>query len=191
MGVFQDLTGKQYGQIKVLKGLQSTNSSGSRYWVCECVCGKLFKVSTSSLNSGVKSCGCISRKAFVVEQRGKLGLRARLNNCEKDNKKLVFNNYKHNARRRKLPFLLSLEEFVTITSKKCYYCGKPPGQFLTTRGASQSHYIYNGIDRVDNSLGYTLDNVVPCCKQCNRAKGALTTQEFKTWAENLISFINK
>lgn len=27
-----------------------------------------------------------------------------------------------------------------------------------------------GVDRVDSSKGYTIDNVVPCCDICNRMK---------------------
>ena len=27
-----------------------------------------------------------------------------------------------------------------------------------------------GLDRLDNSKGYVLDNVVPCCDKCNRLK---------------------
>jgi len=35
-----------------------------------------------------------------------------------------------------------------------------------------------GIDRWDNSQGYLADNVVPCCKDCNRAKNTRTPREF-------------
>ena len=36
----------------------------------------------------------------------------------------------------------------------------------------------NGIDRVDSSKGYTLDNCVPCCSICNTMKLNYTLQEF-------------
>jgi arginine decarboxylase-like protein len=35
-----------------------------------------------------------------------------------------------------------------------------------------------GIDRWDNSRGYFADNVVPCCKDCNRAKSTRTPRDF-------------
>lgn len=35
-----------------------------------------------------------------------------------------------------------------------------------------------GIDRWDNSRGYLADNVVPCCKDCNRAKMTRPPREF-------------
>ena len=31
---------------------------------------------------------------------------------------------------------------------------------------------------MDNSMGYTIDNSVPCCKECNTAKSVLTVDEF-------------
>ena len=38
----------------------------------------------------------------------------------------------------------------------------------------------NGIDRVDNNIGYTEENTVPCCEFCNRAKLNNTEEYFKT-----------
>lgn len=72
-------------------------------------------------------------------------------------------------------FELSNEEVRDIIKKNCMYCGAPPayrkGIFATV----------NGIDRVDSSKGYTLDNVVPCCTRCNRGKLDCTLDEFKAW----------
>lgn len=45
---------------------------------------------------------------------------------------------------------------------KCVYCG-------------DTHNI--GLDRIDNSKGHTLDNVVPCCYECNIARSNNFTYE--------------
>ena len=50
-----------------------------------------------------------------------------------------------------------------------------------SRRRGNGDYTYNGIDRVDNTRGYTLDNVVPCCFKCNRAKDTMTKEEFLEW----------
>lgn len=60
----------------------------------------------------------------------------------------------------------------------CVYCGKPAG-WPETR---------NGIDRVDSSKDYTIDNCVSACFKCNAAKGAGTTEEFMDWAKRLCKF---
>lgn len=64
------------------------------------------------------------------------------------------------ARRNGREFAISEEAFSALcASASCHYCGVP----------SQPNKPY-GLDRVRNELGYTPDNVVPCCKQCNRMK---------------------
>lgn len=56
-------------------------------------------------------------------------------------------------------FDLSNEEFTIITSKCCYLCGKESDDFHT-----------NGIDRINNNVGYEKNNVLPCCGDCNFLK---------------------
>lgn len=44
------------------------------------------------------------------------------------------------------------------------------------------------IDRMDNTIGYVLDNVVSCCGACNRAKGARPYGEFVAWLDRIARF---
>ena len=74
-----------------------------------------------------------------------------------------YTEYKRHAKERNIKFNISLKDFITLINQSCYYCGKYPA---------------NGLDRIDSSKGYTLDNVVPCCKYCNRAKSDLSLEEF-------------
>lgn len=73
------------------------------------------------------------------------------------------------AKRRGIDVSLSFEEYATLTSLLCYYCdGELPK-------------VGHGLDRVNSDLGYTLDNVRPCCSVCNTAKSSLTEAEFFGW----------
>lgn len=72
--------------------------------------------------------------------------------------------YRNGAKTRKIDFELSFEQFMTLWEKSCYYCG------------SEINGI--GIDHKDPSKGYNIDNIVPCCTQCNRAKTIQTTEDF-------------
>ncbi len=56
--------------------------------------------------------------------------------------------------------------------------------------SKQSEYIYNGIDRTDNDLGYITTNVVPCCATCNYAKKGKTVEEFFTWARRIAAHLS-
>lgn len=62
-------------------------------------------------------------------------------------------------------WFLTFEEYQRAIIPNCYYCGGFFGK--TTTGG--------GLDRVENSKGYTVDNVVSCCHFCNRIKQDLLT----------------
>jgi len=67
-----------------------------------------------------------------------------------------------------------------LTTSPCFYCGTPPSQRKRSPGQVGEHatYVYNGVDRVDNEVGYVAENCVPCCWRCNKAKGSMTQREF-------------
>lgn len=80
--------------------------------------------------------------------------------------------YKNNARKRYIPWEISDEFFDALIKNNCHYCGKPPISF-TKRGMS-GELICNGVDRLNNSLGYFELNVVACCALCNRLKSDMS-----------------
>ena len=71
---------------------------------------------------------------------------------------------KYICKRRKVEWDLSFEVYSKlITNKHCYYCkGK-----LNETGI--------GLDRRNPSKGYILNNVLPCCKDCNTIKNNFLT----------------
>jgi len=84
-----------------------------------------------------------------------------------------YSSYKKGAMSRHLAFSLTKEEFANISMKNCVYCGcKGP----------------NGIDRINNTKGYSNENCVPACKHCNYAKGNLSSKDFYTWLKRIINF---
>jgi len=92
----------------------------------------------------------------------------------------TFNCYIINAKNRCLSFNLTEEQFKEITSKNCYYCTSEPKNITKPKG-NNGNFIYSGIDRKDNSKGYTIDNCVPCCSKCNTAKNDSTYEEYLDW----------
>ena len=66
-------------------------------------------------------------------------------------------------------FSISIAEYIEIVSKPCYYCN-----------ASLAEEKGSSLDRIDNDLGYHIDNVVPCCKYCNKSRNkSMDSEEFK------------
>ena len=55
-----DLTGNKYGRLTVLHKDNERKTNSGSYWVCQCECGKIKSVKSSSLRSGeIQSCGCL------------------------------------------------------------------------------------------------------------------------------------
>jgi hypothetical protein len=84
----------------------------------------------------------------------------------------AMNNYKGTAVRKGREYALTDDQFIALVLADCTYCHASPNPI-------------NGIDRVDNTLGYTEGNVVTACRQCNVAKGTLPVDEFWAWAKRV------
>lgn len=152
------------------------NSKGKTgvYWLCDCVCGGDTIVSTNQLRSGnTKSCGCRIGATHSTAARDKL-----------------LRDYQSNAKTRGHLWSLSPDEFFRLTVGDCHYCGAPPGHTKAVPPRKSgiqngAHYTYNGIDRVDSSVGYTLSNCVSCCSICNLAKKDTPYDEFIAWVHRV------
>jgi hypothetical protein len=116
----------------------------------------------------------------------------------------VISTYKAAAKDRSYIWDLSNELAISIMKEPCHYCGVEPKAdyrlfkrkrfgIITPDEEYNKQYIFNrnGLDRVDNSKGYTLDNAVSCCNMCNRAKLDSTYNEFMDWLQRIAKSIGK
>ena len=92
--------------------------------------------------------------------------------------------YRANAKKRGLSFDLGEAEIKHIFESDCFYCGRPPSTTVTRKG-HWSEFTYNGIDRIDNNLGYVVGNVLPCCMECNFKRGAQPQDDFLVWVRSV------
>lgn len=151
----------------------------NRMVMCACDCGNfnLFKVKIQLTRN---SCGCLVKES--IDKLVKL--------VKKEEGVSAFNevyaSYQKVAAKRGYPFDISREDFKLITSKNCFYCNSPPSNKME-RAASNGVFVYSGMDRVDNSKGYDINNVVPCCAVCNGMKMAMTTDEFILHLQVMLS----
>jgi uncharacterized protein with PIN domain len=67
-----------------------------------------------------------------------------------------FYMYKYKAAERNIEFNLTSEEFNSFWQQPCNYCNREIDTI--------------GIDRVNNTVGYVMDNCVSCCSVCNKMK---------------------
>ncbi len=166
---FVDLTGRRFGMLKVISRAKNQTTSGGNScvtWITHCDCGTDKVVRATNLRSGHDtSCGCNMSRG----QTPGLSLR-----------NYILRNYQASASHRELSWELTDEQFDVLTRQNCHYCGIEPFTTLVKRGHRGS-YTYNGIDRMNNAVGYVFSNVVSCCKPCNYAKGKMTYEEFLRW----------
>lgn len=73
---------------------------------------------------------------------------------------------------------LTREQFKELAQRPCVYCGAPPVPRHHTGKKLNGPAVMNTLDRVENGVGYTYDNCVPACYECNYAKHTRTTEEF-------------
>ncbi len=181
-----DLSGKRFGKLIAVEPVKKRTEQGLVQWRCKCDCGKEAKITASHLITGTKSCGCLCQAKETRIKRGKTiskALRKRYPKGHAGRTQLLI-SYKGGSRKRGIGWALSNEHFDKLTQGLCYYCGIPPMQFSKSVG-EHGAYTHNGIDRVDNTKGYTVENCVTCCKICNTAKRDLTLTEFLDWVARI------
>lgn len=78
-----------------------------------------------------------------------------------------FGRVKWKCKNRGFEFLITKEQWAQLILNPCHYCG------ISLKSIKRG----SGLDRIDNSKGYILDNIVPCCYECNMIKGNFLTYE--------------
>lgn len=157
-----NISGKKIGKWTVIKFTEYENNLAM--WNCLCDCGTERKVKGYDLKFGhSKSCGCKMQETL----NKKWG-----DSCLNRH----YGKYREAANKRNIFFDLDKISFKEITTSNCHYCGTEPT--LKKYFTSKNNFPINGIDRIDNSIGYIKENSVPCCKTCNFMKLKLGQQEF-------------
>ena len=178
--------GKRFGRLVVIADAGSKRigkkGESKRIVKAKCDCGTICIKQFGLVRRGiVKSCGCIQREWISQHalNRRKAPGESALNG--------LYATYRWAAVKRSLNFSLTKEQFRQLTGSNCVYCGAEPSAIICPEDA-RGGYIYNGIDRVDNSVGYTTENSVTCCKTCNLAKRGMSVKEFEAWINRLVAY---
>lgn len=122
---------------------------------------KAIRIRDEEGNVIKKKCSCchqwLSLDNFNLDITVKDGHSCMCKQCNLNYPKRIYQSYKRGAKRRNYIFELTQSDFEKLIKSPCYYCGEAPKK-------------YNGIDRFNSQLGYTISNCVPCCEQCNFMK---------------------
>jgi len=123
---------------------------------CCWLCNKMK--TTFPVDLFIKICQCISTKTIFTTEDGKKW--PQFYSFKGDAK---YCGYRLGAANRNLCFNITRDEFNNVINRPCYLCG---------------YAGIVGIDRKNNTVGYTIDNCQPCCSTCNRMKGDLDFDVF-------------
>lgn len=136
-------------------------------WNCKCDCGKEKEVDASNLRGGyTKSCGCLNNETRAS--------RFRLRPYEN-----AYNRLCYNAKNRNILVELTYEEYLEFTKiLNCHYCDN---ELIWTKWANKDSKPRTNLDRKDNNIGYTKENCLPCCPDCNQSKSDIFCYEL--WVE--------
>lgn len=177
-----DLTGLRFSRLVVVR-FAFRNKHRCLVWECVCDCGNKTNVGSNELRRGnTRSCGCLQKETA----REFNSLEAGISGCNR-----LWRQYQRNAAKAGKSFELTKEQFIVLTKQNCHYCGVEPKYIVASKskmtevGIKHSTYTYNGIDRLDSQLGYTLNNCVTCCGECNLAKRDMPLSQFLAWSLRL------
>lgn len=165
------LVGQRFGQLTVVGWVSKKKS-----WLCKCDCGKLTHSRAWALKTGRHQrcwrCGRY-RDRIAARLPDDLGT-----------KRDWYRLYKSSAKRRGYCFSLTEEWFVHLIGLPCIYCGVKPTDRKDYH--RKGRWVKaNGIDRVDNTKGYTKNNCVTCCDICNNSKSTLSVEQWKEWIKRV------
>ena len=104
------------------------------------------------------------KRLWAISENGKASARQ----WYKKSPSAMYKLYQKSAEHRGIEFNIAKDDFIKLLKQDCVYCGSTPPMDSGR----------NGLDRIDNQKGYSLDNVVPCCFKCNQMKGKLSRKEF-------------
>ena len=145
---------------EIIKAIQLTKANS----LCA-YCGKDFEPFKTRYGKDSVSCKLCSENQAKQDEKRKGRIRNYRNEAFK-NLKGYYKDYIVGATKRQKVITIDFDTFSTLVQSPCYYCGHSNPDET------------NGIDRMDNSAGYTNENCVSCCWTCNRMKHISSTEFF-------------
>lgn len=168
-------------QKPIKERIGKTNSLRTKL-LCRCDCGIEKLVRKDYLLKGSsKSCGCLKKQFAIQNGKKQRTTESYLN--------WFYGNIRGRAKRRKIIFSLSFDQYKEIATSSCYYCGAVPKMWETkdhTRCGIQ--VPVNTIDRVNSNGNYEKSNCVAACLKCNIMKSNLSNEDFLKHIQSIINY---
>lgn len=178
-----DIIGQTFHDLQIISENFNFPDKRSRFYNCLCLrCNRQDEVIIRQgdiINGKTKSCGCLRAE----------GPR-RIYNPSKSTALAVFRQEYNDGD-------ITFDQFMTLSQQYCFYCdaevSNEANRFKYSKTAAiksltEGDFLYNGLDRIDSSKPHNIDNVVPCCWNCNLAKSAMSVQDFASFLATIHNF---
>lgn len=197
--------GEKFGRLTILEVLDNcdpritkkpTQNKVMVRCVCDCGIEKICAL-THLKNGSTSSCGCLHKEKSgeIIHQYNKLGIKKTKSGknglIREPHLASAWTVYTSNYKDGNISF----DDFILLSQQDCFYCGISPSNTynkysyeyvsVSSERKLNANFTYNGLDRVDNTRGHDVDNVVPCCEPCNRAKLKRTKEDFFQWVKRV------
>jgi hypothetical protein len=175
-----DLTDKRFGMLTAIRSLgRWSERDRSTRWVCRCDCGNITEVRSTVLVRGydnVTSCGCKLMRSRSLHPNWKGGRHVPFRYWDR-----VINL----SAARGIIFDLTLEQADALLEQQGFCCAL--SGIHIGFGESARHETTASLDRRDNSLGYTPENVWWVHKDINRMKWGHSQEYFIRLCEAVVT----
>ena len=189
--------GKRQGRLLVTEVLISSKGDSDKrrgVYKCICDCGNVIEVFGTQIKQGKCSCGCLQYEA-------RFGTGYRKRKPDRVTYTIQYQNHQRSAKERGyIP--LDKDRWKEMVLKECHYCGEIDNRNTMAQMSQRKGFVKdvtveeiamyevpcNGIDRIDSKKGYELDNIVPCCAQCNYMKIQYPQEQFLKKAEQIHTY---
>lgn len=177
----EDIAGQHFGALTAISFSHTEGENKDKtFWIYKCICGNeitknKYEVKKSVNKGCIPSCGCLGKSRAGYTQYQSLVNR-------------LFHRYQDHSKNNKREFVLSYDDFYKFILQDCFYCGSSPATEMKANGKI---FKYNGLDRIDPALGYSIGNIVTCCKLCNFMKHTLSLDEFLVHVKLIVNHQEK
>jgi len=182
----EDIVGHRFGRLTVVAYLRREpyKKRYDYYYRCLCSCGGEVEAKRSNLiTSHTGSCGCLRKRRGPASPswggHGEISGR-------------IWSAIRKHAEARKLAFDLTIEEAWELFEEQgglCALTGLPLSQRPSSGGAPTAESA--SLDRIDNTRGYSPDNVQWVLKDINWMKGTFTQDRFLELCRAVAQHVRK